>query len=90
MGVNPKIGGKPPKWMVKIIGKPYEQMDDLVVFPYSWKHPYGEYPIFHRASKGFKKSTFQEIGPFLKRSPFQKPEYLTHRIHVWYIYLHLP
>ena len=28
--VFPKIGGKPPKWMVKIInGKPYEQMDDL-------------------------------------------------------------
>ena len=20
-------------------GKPYEQMDDLVVFPYFWKHP---------------------------------------------------
>ncbi len=21
-------------------GKPYEQMDDLGVFPYFWKHPY--------------------------------------------------
>ena len=28
MGVEPKIGGKPPKWMV-YNGKPYEQMDDL-------------------------------------------------------------
>ncbi len=23
-------------------GKPYEQMDDLGVFPYFWKHPCGE------------------------------------------------
>ena len=22
-------------------GKPYEQMDDLGVFPYFWKHPFG-------------------------------------------------
>ena len=28
MDVEPKIGGKPPKWMV-YNGKPYEQMDDL-------------------------------------------------------------
>ena len=31
MGVNPKIGGKPPKWMVYNVSKPYEQMDDLGV-----------------------------------------------------------
>ena len=39
----PKIGGKPPKWMVKNNGslKPYEQMDDLGgKIPYFWKHPY--------------------------------------------------
>ena len=30
MGVEPKIGVvHPPKWMVKIMEKPYEQMDDL-------------------------------------------------------------
>ena len=29
---HPKIVGKPPKWMV-YNGKPYEQMDDLGVFP---------------------------------------------------------
>ena len=30
MGVNPKIVGKPPKWMVKImVWKPYFLMDDL-------------------------------------------------------------
>ena len=28
MGVEPKIGVNPPKWMV-YNGKPYEQMDDL-------------------------------------------------------------
>ncbi len=33
MGVNPKIGGKPPKWMVKIIENPIK-MDDLGCFPY--------------------------------------------------------
>ena len=31
-GVNPKIGGKPPKWMVKIRETPI-RMDDLGVFP---------------------------------------------------------
>ena len=36
MGVEPKIGGKPPKWMVKIMENPIK-MDDLVVFPYFWK-----------------------------------------------------
>ena len=30
MGVNPKIGGKPPKWMVKIMENPIK-MDDLGV-----------------------------------------------------------
>ena len=28
MGVSPKIGGKPPKWMVKIMENPIK-MDDL-------------------------------------------------------------
>ena len=31
MGVEPKIGGFTPKWMVYNNGKPYEQMDDLGV-----------------------------------------------------------
>ena len=39
MGVEPKIGGKPPKWMVKIMENPYEQMDDLGgKKAYFWKH----------------------------------------------------
>ena len=38
MGVEPKIGGKPPKWMVKIMEN-LIKMDDLGVFPYFWKHP---------------------------------------------------
>ena len=34
MGVNPKIGVvKPPKMDGLFHGKPYEQMDDLGVFP---------------------------------------------------------
>ena len=57
--VFPKIGGKPPKWMVKISnGKPYEQMDDLGVFPYfCWfnthiqrvvfRWPVGSHPKIH-------------------------------------------
>ncbi len=38
MGVEPKIGGKPTKWMVYYNGKPYEQMDDLggIYHPYFW------------------------------------------------------
>ncbi len=30
MGVSPKIGGKPPKWMVKIMENPIK-IDDLEV-----------------------------------------------------------
>ena len=30
-------------------GKPYEQMDDLGVFPYFWEHPY----FFLERKKGF-------------------------------------
>ena len=35
LGVEPKIGGNTgtPKWMVKIMAKPYEQMDDLRGYP---------------------------------------------------------
>ena len=32
MGVNPKIGGNPPKWMAKIMENPIK-MDDLGGFP---------------------------------------------------------
>ena len=31
MGVEPKIGGNPPKWMVKIMENPIK-MDDLGVY----------------------------------------------------------
>ena len=40
MDVSPKIGGKPPKWMVKIMENPIKiKMDDLG-YHYFWKHPY--------------------------------------------------
>ena len=45
----PKIGVIIPKWMV-YNGKPYEQMDDLGVFPYFWKHPYERMKNHHRIS----------------------------------------
>ncbi len=35
----PKIGGKKPKWMVKIMEN-LLKMDDLGVSPYFRKHPY--------------------------------------------------
>ena len=31
----PRIGGKPPKWMVYFMENPIK-LDDLVVFPYFW------------------------------------------------------
>ena len=39
LGVEPKIGVKPPKWMVKIMEHPIK-MDDLGAHPYFWKHPF--------------------------------------------------
>ena len=38
MGVEPKIGGKPPK-MDGSNGKPYEKWM-IWGYPYFWKHPY--------------------------------------------------
>ena len=38
MGVSKNRDG-PPKWMVKIMEKPYEQMDDLGVPLFLEKHP---------------------------------------------------
>ncbi len=39
----PKIGGKPPKWMVKIMEKP---MNKWMIWGYTyfWKHPYDWMP----------------------------------------------
>ena len=37
--VFPKIGGKPPKWMIYNGSKPYFLMDDLGVFPYISETP---------------------------------------------------
>ena len=41
MGVSKNRGVLPPKMDGENNGKPYEQMDDLGVFPYFWKHPHG-------------------------------------------------
>ena len=53
MGVNPKIGGKPPKWMVKIRENPLK-MDDLGGPPlFLVQHPY---------PPNFRSSTFVWFG----------------------------
>ncbi len=38
--VFPKIGGKPPKWMVKIMENPMNKWMIWGAHPYFWKHPY--------------------------------------------------
>jgi len=48
--VFPKIGGKPPKWMVKIMENP-TKMDDLGVFPYFRRHPYLPYPMLTQEAR---------------------------------------
>ena len=40
--VFPKIGGKPPKWMVKIMENPMNKWMDWG-YPYFWKHPVGDF-----------------------------------------------
>ena len=59
MGVEPKIGGKPPKWMVKIMENPFK-MDDLGV-------PWGT-PIFgntHILIGGFLEEGLSRVCSFL-------------------------
>ena len=50
--VFPKIGRKPPKWMVYNGSNTYEQMDDLGVFPYFWvdthMHPRNSHCLNHK------------------------------------------
>ena len=52
--VFPKIGGKPPKWMVKIMEKPIK-MDDLGGPPLFFETPIYRYTY-----------TRQNLGPLLK------------------------
>ena len=72
MGVNPKIGGKPPKMDGLFHGKPYEQMDYLgcknPIFLEG--HPYvpfeftsGFHPSWHR----FEQSQMSPWGPLLPK-----------------------
>ena len=51
--VFPKIGGKPPKWMVKIMENPIK-IDDLGGFsPYFWKHPFALFGISYTNTRVF-------------------------------------
>ena len=51
MGVNPKIGGKPPKWMV-YMENPIYKMDDLGGFPiFLWKKTHVSCHIIYSKSK---------------------------------------
>ena len=59
MGVEPKIGVfTPQKWMVKIMGKPYEQMDDLGFSPYFWKHPHIPWKLMFNIPRTRKNHLF--------------------------------
>ncbi len=40
LGVNPKIGVKTPKWMVKIMENPMNKWMIWGAHPYFWKHPF--------------------------------------------------
>ena len=45
MDVSKNRGVLPPKWMVKIMEN-LIKMDDLVVFPFFWKHQCKFYDVF--------------------------------------------
>ena len=62
MRVFPKID-VPQKWMV-YSGKPYEQMDDLGVFSYFWKHPCFR-NCFQKCPKSqWKVTTYEKLFAF--------------------------
>ena len=59
--VFPKIGGKPPKWMVKIMENPIK-IDDLGGFsPYFWKHPFALFEISYTNTGVFTQRYTQEF-----------------------------
>ena len=58
--VFPKIGGKPPKWMVKIMENPVK-IDDLGVFPYFWKHQFVSTRSMTCASVGQQKASEKKM-----------------------------
>ena len=79
MGVEPKIGGKPPKWMVKIMENPMNKWMIWGVFPlFLVQHPYekmaaSEIPTFKKfrwpvglPGVGISR---QNLGPYLEDHP---------------------
>ena len=54
LDVEPNIGGKTPKWMVKVMENPIKMDDYWMIwgYHYFWKHPFG-------------KNVLSEIGSFL-------------------------
>ena len=67
MDVEPKIWGKPPKWMVKIMVDKREKLikiDDLGGTIHFWKHPCIPFK-FDRNNKKNNKKTLQIYYPIL-------------------------
>ena len=68
LGVEPKIGVvNPPKWMVKIMENPYEQMDDLggkhpLFFVFQLKRERVFFPS-DCFKKNFGRRSTNEVGP---------------------------
>ena len=53
MGVEPKIVGKPPKWMVYFMENPMNKWMIWGAHPYFWKHPYAR--MFSPPTTSFTK-----------------------------------
>ena len=89
LGVNPKIGGKPPKWMVKIMENPIK-MDDLGV-PLFLETPIYDretVQLFHNQQMSICTNQKPPLGasklPILNQPALQKLE-TTYNIYI-YIY----
>ena len=66
-----KNSGKTQKWMV-YNGKPYEQMDDVGLFPYFWKHPHPHIlskMMVRRQTLPFEMAPFQVTKGYLLKVP---------------------
>ena len=94
MDVSKNRGG-PPKWMVKIVEKPYFWMDDLGGTIFFWKHPYiyicipyiylePQWPLFLKVNP-------PKQGPFHSKqgAPFGFQVYISTPIysHTWYTFV---
>ena len=65
-------------------GKPYEQMDDLGVFPYFWKHPYRENGRKHAGGFGTPELAKKTAGEKLGSERQRVTVFFSNRNHEWW------